>query len=180
MLTVNEPGLYRLIFRSRKPAGRSFKELGCFMRYCTNTPCRALRDPGRRRAAWTPLGRPITGWPCSGGAPGTHGRAAAARIWSTALCLRLQLWTSRCSDVDQALASTTFENHCRINGKRHDFVRSSVLISINEKLCMRRLFLGQVIARCLSRCGVVAVMYEIGKTGLSMWPVKRSDTDIAA
>jgi len=174
MLTVNEPGLYRLIFRSRKPAAEAFKnwvlhevlpQIRRAGRY--EIPVDAARhDPPLSADYWLGLVREVRL---------THGRAAAARIWSNSPLPQVPAMTSTLSDVDQ-LCVDYLENHCRITGKRHDFVRSSVLINEIENYCMRRAVPwpgDRSVSVALRR---VAVMYRDRETGLSMWPVKRSDT----
>ncbi len=174
MAAINEPGLYRLIFTSRKPAAEAFKnwvlhevlpQIRRAGRY--EIPVDAARhDPPLSADYWLGLVREVRL---------THGRAAAARIWSNSPLPQVPAMTSTLSDVDQ-LCVDYLENHCVITGKRHDFVRSSVLINEIENYCMRRAVPwpgDRSVSVALRR---VAVMYRDRETGLSMWPVKRSDT----
>ena len=174
MLTVNEPGLYRLIFTSRKPAAEAFKnwvlhevlpQIRRAGRY--EIPVDVARhDPPLSADYWLGLVREVRL---------THGRAAAARMWLNSPLPQVPAMPSTLSDVDQ-LCVDFLENQCRITGKRRDFIRSSVLINEIENYCLRRAVPwpgDRSVSVALRR---VAAMYRDRETGLSMWPVKRSDT----
>lgn len=125
---VNEPGLYRLIFQSRKPAAERFKRwlahdvLPVLRRTGSYTPARVADDPGFLPAdtdEWLSLVRE---------ARMTFGRAAARRLWRRSPLPEI---ASESDELDptERYCSEFLEQCCDVTGQGSDFVRSRDLIN---------------------------------------------------
>jgi prophage antirepressor-like protein len=127
-VAVNEPGLYRLIFQSRKPAAERFKRwlahdvLPVLRRTGSYTPARVADDPGFLPAdtdEWLSLVRE---------ARMTFGRAAARRLWRRSPLPEIASDSDEL-DPTERYCSEFLEQCCDVTGQGSDFVRSRDLIN---------------------------------------------------
>lgn len=175
---VNEPGLYRLIFASRKPAAEAFK------RWLAHEVLPAIRQTGRYdpAAADPEVGEP----PASAEywltlvreARLTHGRAAAARLWRESPLPQIQAAGPAPLPADPAaddLCAAFLGECCVITGGRGDFMRSRTLMEALSRYAAERGHAwpgDRSMSNALRR---VAANYRDSETGRRMHPAKRSD-----
>lgn len=179
MTTVNEFGLYRLVFASRKPAAEAFK------RWLAHDVLPAIRRTGRYdpAAADPEIGEP----PASAEywlalvreTRLTHGRAAAARIWRESPLPQVQAAgpaTLTAEATVDELCTAFLRECCVITGGRGDFIRSRTLLEAILRYAQER-GMGwpgdRSVSNALRRA---AEIYRDPDTGRRMQPAKRSDT----
>jgi len=128
MSAVNEPGLYRLIFQSRKPAAERFKRwlahdvLPVLRRTGSYTPAHAPDCPGSLPVdidEWLSLVRE---------ARMTFGRAAARRIWQRSPLPAIAT-SGEVDDPTERYCAEFIQQCCNVTGQGSDFVRSRELIN---------------------------------------------------
>ncbi|WP_417723969.1 Bro-N domain-containing protein [Salipiger sp.] len=180
MTIVNEFGLYRLVFSSRKDTAEAFKrwlahevlpELRRTGRYDMGgrpegIGCRAEADPPLSADYWLGLVRE---------ARRTYGRAAAARIWAQSPLPQCAPDPARFEGVD-LLVSEFLACCCVVTGDKSDFLKSRSILNALDEYCRD---LGRACPGDRTAAGAlrrVAGVYRDADTGARMWPVKRSDT----
>ena len=134
--TVNEPGLYRLIFSSRKPAAERFK------RWLAHEVLPSLRRTGRYRM------RPEADTPTSADLPVdaegwlslvrearlTYGRAAAARVWSQSPLPMPSAKPEEFSETD-AMCLDFIAECCHVTGEEQHFTTSGQMRDAARQYC---------------------------------------------
>ncbi|MFG6549765.1 Bro-N domain-containing protein [Sulfitobacter sp. M21595] len=178
MVCVNEPGLYRLIFSSRKPAAETFKRwlahevlptLRRTGRYDMTEGTASDAEPPASAEYWLGVVRE---------ARLTYGRAAAARVWA-------QSPLPPAGDGAESLGEFAhlfiefLKDRCQVTGNSRDFIRSRRLADVFKAYCDARGLTwpgDRSVANTMLR---VAHVYQDPETGNRMWPIKRSDTGYA-
>lgn len=176
MAVLNEPGLYRLVFASRKPAAQAFK------RWLAHEVLPTLRRSGRFELA-APQATETAEPPPSADywlglmreARLTHGRAAAARLWAESPLPQPPEDAVALSGVD-LIWIDFLRARCTVTGQRSDFLRSRSLLNALARFTAAEGLAwpgDRAAAKALRR---VAVHYRDPETGCAMAPIKRSDT----
>ena len=127
-VAINEPGLYRLIFQSRKPAAERFKRwlahdvLPVLRKTGSYTPTNVSDDPVSvplDADLWLALVRE---------ARMTFGRATARRLWQRSPLPEVLIPVAEC-DPAETYCSEFLQQCCDVTGQGTDFVRSRDLIN---------------------------------------------------
>ncbi|MGR3758160.1 MAG: BRO family protein [Tranquillimonas sp.] len=137
--TINEPGLYRLVFASRKPAAEAFKRwlahdvlpaLRRTGRYALAAGASAARDLPPDAEQWMALVRETRL---------TYGKAAAARAWARSPLPQVGLAGPDPSGAEldgvDRLVRDFLQDRCEVTGNPQDFLRSGALIDALAAYC---------------------------------------------
>ncbi len=178
LVCVNEPGLYRLIFSSRKPAAEAFKRwlahevlptLRRTGRYDMTEGTASDAEPPASAEYWLGVVRE---------ARLTYGRAAAARVWAQSPLPPAGNGVESLGEFAH-LFIEFLKDRCQVTGNSRDFIRSRRLADVFKAYCDARGLTwpgDRSVANTMLR---VAHVYQDPETGNRMWPIKRSDTGYA-
>lgn len=178
MAGINEPGLYRLIFSSRKPAAEAFK------RWLAHEVLPALRRTGRydlTKGSASDAEPPASAEYWLGvvrEARLTYGRAAAARVWAQSPLPSAGNGAESLGEFAH-LFIEFLKDRCQVTGNSRDFVRSRRLAEVFKSYCDARGLTWPGDRSVANTMLSVAHVYQDAETGYRMWPIKRSDTGYA-
>lgn len=168
---ISEPGLYRLIFASRKPAAEAFK------RWLAHEVLPAIRRTGRYEMTPAEEDPPVTSDYWLGlvrEARLTHGRAAAARVWAMSPLPQVTRDTGECDGV-AGLCAEFLQACCIVTGDNRDFIKSRRLLRALEEFCAVRGVPAPGDRTASLALRRVSASYSDPLTGKRMRPIKRSD-----